>query len=255
MGLEDVRIFYLLCAVAVAAIIFLWAPPGLRPLVILGFLVNLALWNLIASGTIDTLYALFILLGWMLRSRLWIAAVFMGLAAATKQIAWLYVLFYLILVLRETGWRPALRSVGAIMVVFLAVNLPFILGAPQSWLDGVLSPVVDPLFPRGIGIVSFSLVGILPPVASVFTVMEIIVLIVAAGWYYRTGYRHPQVGLLLAVLPLFFAWRSYSCYFYFASIMMFGAVVTLEYSRSRRRGGLIPFRRGRRRGQVTATIT
>ena len=232
LGLQDLRIFYLLCAIAIGAIIFWRAPSQLRPLVVAAFLVSLVLWNLVATGTNDTLYVLFILVGWMLRSRLWLAALFMGLAASTKQIAWFYVLFYLILVLRETGWRPALRSLGGIVVVFSAINLPFILDAPQHWLEGVLAPAMDPMFPKGAGIVAFSVAGILPPNAWVFTLIEVAVLIVAAMWYYRAGYRYPQVGLLLAVLPLFFAWRSFSFYFYFASILVFGSVIVLEYGRS-----------------------
>jgi hypothetical protein len=40
-----------------------------------------------------------------------------------------------------------------------------------------------------------------------------------------------RVAWLLAALPFFFAWRSYSGYFYFASLLMFGAVITLEYAR------------------------
>lgn len=234
MGLRDVRIFYLLCAIATGAIILYWAPPRLRLLALCAILVSLELWNLVATGTTDTLYVLFVLLGWIMRRRLWVAALFMGLAASTKQIAWLYVLFYLILVLRETGWRPALKSLGGIGAVFLAINLPFIFGAPQHWLEGVAAPILDPMFPRGVGIVAFSLAGILPPNAAIFTAMEIAALAVAAIWYYRTGYRYPQVGLILAVLPFFFAWRSYSCYFYFGSLLVFGAVVALEYGRAGR---------------------
>jgi hypothetical protein len=40
-----------------------------------------------------------------------------------------------------------------------------------------------------------------------------------------------RVAWLLAALPFFFAWRSYFGYFYFASLLMFGAVITLEYAK------------------------
>lgn len=231
LGFDDLRIFYLLCALAAAAVIFWKAPPRFRPLVVFAFLVNLILWNLITSGATDTLYVLFVLLGWILRRRLWLSALFMGLAASTKQLAWLYILFYLILIIRETGWKPMLKSMGAMVLVFSAINLPFIFSAPHQWLDGVLAPVLDPMFPRGVGIVGFSIAGILPPNALVFTIVELAVLMAAAAWYYCSGYRYPQVGLLLAALPLFFAWRSYSCYFYFASLLIFGAVIVLEYAK------------------------
>jgi len=48
-------------------------------------------------------------------------------------------------------------------------------------------------------------------------------------WYYYNCRKYPQAGLLLAVLPLFFAWRSFSAYFYFASLLVFGAVIIEEY--------------------------
>jgi len=63
------------------------------------------------------------------------------------------------------------------------------------------------------------------------TLLEIegAVLILALVWYYYNRRKYPQAGLLLAVLPLFFAWRSFSCYFYFASLLVFGAVIIEGY--------------------------
>jgi len=234
LGLKDLRIFYLICALLAAAVIVWCTPARLRLLVIAAFLSSIVLWNLIATGTTDTLYVLFLLIAWIFRRRLWLSALCMGLAVATKQIAWVYVLFYAILVLRETGWARMAKALAMTAVVFCAVNLPFVLGAPQNWLEGVMAPVVDPMFPKGVGLVTFSLAGVLPSNPMVFIIIEVAVLALAAGWYYFCGYRYPQSGLLLAVLPFFFAWRSYSCYFYFASLLVFGAVAAIEYSPGRK---------------------
>jgi len=168
LGLEDLRIFYLICAVAAGSIVLWRAPSALRPWAVAAFLVSVVLWNLIATGTIDTLYVLFVLLGWMLRSRLFVASVFMGLAAATKQIAWAYALFFLILVLRERGWKPAFSSAGVAAGVFAAINVPFIFDASRHWVEGILSPVLDPMFPGGVGVMAFSVAGILPPAPADF---------------------------------------------------------------------------------------
>ncbi len=229
LGLKDTRWFYLLCAIAMIAVIFWKAPKNLRPLVIIAFLTNLVLWNLIGTGQTDTLYILFILLGWIFRRQLLLSALFMGLAATTKQIAWLFILFYLILILRESGWKRAGQSLGVIAFTFIATNLPFIFSAPQAWMQGVLAPILDPMFPKGAGIVAFSIAGILPPNSLLFTLIEVTVLILAMVWYYFNCRKYPQAGLLLAVLPLFFAWRSFSLYFYFASLLVFGAVIIEEY--------------------------
>jgi uncharacterized membrane protein len=232
LGLKDTRWFYLLCAVVMVAVIFWKAPQRLRPLVVIAFITNLVLWNLIGTGQTDTLYLLFILLGWIFRKQLLLSALFMGIAATTKQIAWLFILFYLILILREVGWKRAVQSFGVIAVTFIVTNLPFIFSAPQAWMQGVLAPILDPMFPKGAGLVAFSIAGILPPNSLLFTLMEVGVLIVAIVWYYFNCRKYPQAGLLLAVLPLFFAWRSFSAYFYFASLLVFGAVIIEEYRRS-----------------------
>jgi len=177
---------------------------------------------------------LLVFLGWVLVKRnLLLSAVLIGLAATTKQIAWLFALFYLVWLRRELGWRRTLPAMTVIAPTFIIVNLPFIFDAPQAWLAGVLAPIVDPMFPSGDGIVAFSIAGILPPNSLLFTLMEIGVLLLALVWYYRNCREYPGTGLLLAVLPLFFAWRSYSCYFYFASLLVFGVAIVKEYSRAR----------------------
>ena len=231
LGLKDTRWFYLLCAVVMVGIIFWKAPQRFRPLVVIAFITNLALWNLIGTGQTDSLYLLFILLGWIFRRQLWLSALFMGLAATTKQIAWLFILFYLILIFREVGWKRAFQSFGVIALTFVATNLPFIFSAPQAWMQGVLAPILDPMFPKGAGLVAFSIAGILPPHSLLFTLMEVGVLILALVWYYFNWRKYPQAGLLLAVLPLFFAWRSFSAYFYFASLLVFGVVIIEEYGK------------------------
>jgi hypothetical protein len=96
-------------------------------------------------------------------------------------------------------------------------------------MQGVLAPIFDPMFPKGVGLVAFSIAGVLPPNSLIFTLIEVAVLILALVWYYYNCRKYPQAGLLLAVLPLFFAWRSFSCYFYFASLLVFGAVIIEGY--------------------------
>ena len=233
LGLQDTRVFYFLCAIAMAAVVLWLAPKNLRPLVIIAFLTNLVLWNLIGTGTPDILYVLLVFLGWILaRRNLLLSAVLIGLAATTKQIAWLFALFYLTWLFRELGWKRTLQSMAVIVGTFVIVNMPFIFDAPQAWLAGILAPIVDPMFPSGDGIVAFSIAGILPPNSSLFTLIEVAVLIVALIWYYQNCRKYPGTGLLLAVVPLFFAWRSYSCYFYFASLLVFGVVIVKEYGRA-----------------------
>jgi hypothetical protein len=233
MGLKDTRVFYLLCALAMVVVVYWKAPKRLRSLVIVAFLTNLVFWNLIGTGSTDTLYALLILLGWILRRRIWLSALFIGLAATTKQTAWFFILFYLVLLLRDVGWKRALQSVGIIAAIFIVFNLTFIFNAPKDWVQGVMAPILDPMFPKGVGLVAFSVAGVLPSNSLPFSIIEVAVLVSALTWYYFNCRKYPQAGLLLAVLPLFFAWRSFSCYFYFASLLIFGAIVVEEYNKFR----------------------
>ncbi len=226
-GLHDLRYFYLLCALLMFAVIMWQSPRKLWPLVVLVAFASLEMWNDIAFGGTGSLYLLFLLLGWILLPRnLWLSAVFMGLAVTSKQLAWFFILFYLVLILRQVGWQRSLQLSGVIGGIFLVTNVPFILGAPQAWAESLLAPVTEPMFPRGVGVVAFSIVGITPPgTSTTYVLMEIAVFAVCLMWYYYNCRKYPDAALVLAVLPLFFAWRSYSIYFYPAAILVFATVL------------------------------
>jgi len=64
-----------------------------------------------------------------------------------------------------------------------------------------------------------------------------------------------QIAWFLAALPFFFAWRSYSGYFYFASLLMFGAVITLEYAKPWGREAVLDLHQGEHRERIPSAIT
>lgn len=220
LGLGDIRLFYLFCALSVAALALFWSPRKLLSLVIAVFFINVLLWLDIASGRTDTLFILFILLTWILRKRLLLAALFMGLAVTTKQMAWTYLLFFLVLQIREVGWRQLIKPLGIIIGVFIVFNLAFIIDSPHSWLEGIISQFIDPYFPRGVGFVSLTFTHILPANQILFSTLQVTALFLAIVWYYYNCLRYPYAGLLLPVLPFFFGWQSYSRYLYFAPILI-----------------------------------
>jgi uncharacterized BrkB/YihY/UPF0761 family membrane protein len=55
--------------------------------------------------------------------------------------------------------------------------------------------------------------------------MEIAVFAGAVIWYIRNAKKYPDAGPLLAVLPLFFAWRSLSSYFFYITIIVLACVL------------------------------
>jgi uncharacterized membrane protein len=221
--------FYLLCIVIIATVIVWRSPKYLRPAALIGCLASVLVWNSQLGGGTDSLFILFILLGWTLRKRPWLAAVLMGIACSCKQTAWFFLPFYLVLILRETGWRKSIQALVAIGATFILINSPFIIADPGAWFTGMLAPMIHPLFPFGVGIASLATLSSTPAPQAIFTAIECIAFIAALAWYYRNCRKAPQTGLLLAIIPLFFAWRSMFAYFVTIPLLVFGAILIEEY--------------------------
>ncbi len=202
-----------------------------RIIFLLALLVSVELPNMIAVGETGTLQYPFLLLGWVLMKKHWrTSAVMMGIAISIKQISWFYFPFYLILLLRETGMKRFLAGAGIAAGIFLAANLPFFVLAPRLWINSISAPLTAPMFPLGIGIISLvsgHIINIHNPLP--FTLLECLAFIGALIWYYRYCRRFPYTGPLLAVLSLFFAWRSMWSYFFFADIIMLTMILAGDF--------------------------
>ncbi len=114
--------------------------------------------------------------------------------------------------------------------LFAAFNLPFVIMDAGPWLDSVLAPLSRNFFPLGVGIVSLVSGGYLhiesPLIFSLLCLAE------GAGgvaWYWFNCRRCPHAALVLAMLPLFFAWRSLWPYFYYVDAVLISAVM-LDYA-------------------------
>ena len=231
LGIEDIRIIYLILILPVLAYVTCKIPINMRLLFIGAVLVSLEIWNSVAAGETGSLYFPFLLLAWILpRRHLWLSALFMGVAVATKQVSWFLMPFYLILVFRTMGTRRMLSVLAIVAVVFFIANSFFIISDPGLWLASLMAPVTDNLFPLGVGIVTFVTGGVLDIQSSlIFSILEVIIGISAIIWYFRNCLRYPHTGPLLAVLPLFFAWRSLWPYFFYFDIIILAAVLIDEY--------------------------
>jgi len=231
LGVEDIRWVYLLLILPVVAYIA-WRAGRNRWLLILGALmVSLEIWNGMAAGETGNLYFPFLLLAWVLpRRNLWLSALFMGVAVATKQVAWFFLPFYFVWIFRDMGIKRTGWALATVAGVFLVTNVPFILRDPELWFTSIMAPVVEPMFPLGVGFVNLAISGVVDLQSPlVFTVMELTVGILAIVWYYFNCHRYPHTGPVLAVLPLFFAWRSLWPYFYYSGIIVLAAVLIDEY--------------------------
>ena len=242
----DTNYLYVGCLLAAMALVLLRATRGLRPFFLTGLLGSAGLAAFTAGGSSDVLYALPLAAAWLWRDRRW-APVALGLAIATKQIAWFFVPYYLIAVVASGGWRRAARDLATAAGVFAAANLPFVAWNAEAWVAGILTPLVEPMFPRGAGLVFLSTNGGLPlPPALLYAALEAAAGLVCLLLAWRSRRSSPELGAVLAVVPLFFAWRSLFSYFFLLPLFAFAALARMPLGdlageRARRLGALTIF--------------
>ncbi len=157
-----------------------------------------------------------VLAAWHARERRWTSAVLLGLACAYKQYVWFFVPFFALETLAARGWHETARRGAIALGAFLLPNLPYIIASPGAWFASLWLPVSPELFPMGMGLITLS-VGHLLPYAPpwAYTTLEVGALAAAlwAAWRWRA--RLGDAVLPLALVPLFFAFRSTPNYFAF----------------------------------------
>jgi hypothetical protein len=223
----DTNILYVLCLMAAMLLVLLRSPAGLRPFVLTGLLGAASLAAFTVSGSADLLYAFPLVAAWLWREKRWSGLLF-GVACATKQLAWFFAPFYLIAIAVRQGWAVALRRGAAAAAVFALANLPFVVADPRAWIAGVTAPIADPMFPRGAGIIFLMLNGVLPlwpPLA--YTAMEVAAFVICVAVAWRVRRTSPELGAVLATVPLFFAYRSLFSYFFLLPLFAFAGLVRM----------------------------
>lgn len=215
----SVVIFFFLCYIALVWLLLASVPRTLRPWMLLLAIADTPLLDAVAGGVLDVFYILLLFVAWRWLKRPVLSALFLGLALAAKQLAWFFVPFYAILVWKRYGWREAAYRVVGAGAVFLAINLPFMLSDFHAWLAGILAPEVDKMFPLGNGLILLARIDLMPLLPSaMYSPLEVAAFVACIVWYWRNCERMPEAGFVLAVIPLFFAWRSLTTYFYFVAL-------------------------------------
>ena len=206
---------YILSHLLLIAAAWRYARPELRPWILLLAFANVSMWTTTVGETLDMFYISLLTLSWLLSHRRGFSLVLLGLAIASKQTAWFFVPFYAMMVYWQYGFKEALVRVVGALGIGLAINLPFILWGPSDWLAGVMAPLMDPMFPMGTGLIALStghVISYLP--ARTYQILEWTAYGLSLIYYWFRCRRAPEAAMLLAVLFLFFAWRSLPSYFY-----------------------------------------
>ncbi len=231
LGISNIRFVYGILVLA-GLVFAVWWLPGRRRLIFIGaMLISLEMWNSIGAGETSLLGFPLLLVAWLtLPRKWWVSAIFMGVAVAAKQTAWFVAPFYLILFLRTYPPPRVAAGLGIIVAAFTAFNLPFAIADPGAWVSSVASPMTDPMFPIGVGLVTLVTTGLVNLQSSLpFVILEVLAIVGGCIWYYRNCRRYPHTGLILAVLPLFFAWRSlWTYFFYLGSIALVAVLADTE---------------------------
>lgn len=227
IGIDNTIIIYAIIILAALIYTTLQLPKDKRLIFILVVIISMDIWNCIFNSSISNMVFPFLLIAWItLGKKKPVSAIAMGIAAAAKQTAWFFIPFYLILDWKTNGLKSALKSTGIIGLVFFAVNGYFIFQDPQLWFYSVIYPMTEPAFPEGVGIITWVTSGLVNIQSQLlFAVIEITVFAGSVIWYIRNAKQYPDVGLLLAVFPLMFAWRSLSSYFFYITVIVFACVL------------------------------
>jgi hypothetical protein len=233
MGLHDMRFLYALAVLGMGVYLWKRMPRSLRWLAPLIVLADVPLLILSRGGQPDPLYGLFLMLGFAEWGRSRTSPILMGLAAATKQLAWFFLPFYVILIVRRFGLREALRRTGIIAAVYLLLNGFFILKSPGAYLSSIMGPMSDPMFPMGIGVISLFVSGVLPMAPKIaFSIAELTAWAGSMYAFWRSRLLLPASVAALAALPLFFAWRSLVNYFYLVPILALAFTLAAPHQES-----------------------
>ncbi len=227
-GITDIRIVYVIFVIAGLAYA-VWKIPSKKRLLFVAFaVVSLELWNSLADGETGSIVFPLLLIAWVsLGKNNWLSAIMMGLAVTTKQTAWFFLPFYLILLWRTSGLKTLGTAISMIAGIFFVSNAYFIFLDPSLWITSVTSPMTEPMFPLGVGTAAAVLGGVLNVKSALpFLITEGAVGIICLVWYFRNCRRYAYAGPVIAVLPLFFAWRSLWSYFFYVALITLACILT-----------------------------
>jgi len=227
VGIKDIRITYAILIVLAAAYVTYRLKSPNRYYFIGALLISLELWNGIANGETGSLVFPFLLLAWFLLKRnSWLSALFMGIAIATKQTAWFFLPFYLIMMYRTYNIKRTMLVTSIAAGIFVVANVPFMVSDLKLWFSSVFTPMNSQMFPLGVGLVTLVTGGIVDIRSPfIFDILEFAVLALGTLWYFRYYNKYSQLGPVLSMFPLFFAWRSLWPYFFYTGIIVLALIL------------------------------
>ncbi len=219
LGAADIRWIYLAEVLLLVLLVLRRVRIPWRPLVAAAVVGNTVIVRQNVLAGVDPTWALLVAVAWLFIDRRTLSAVAMGLAIASRQPAWFVAPFYLLAVWKRDGRRAAARAVGIAAIAAILPNLPFFLGAPSQYLDGIEAPMLGTLAPYGVGLVRFGVEGALPLLPrGVYGAISGASLLFLLWLLWKRWRQMPNGALVFPFVPLYLAWRSLQNYFGFVPI-------------------------------------
>lgn len=210
VGLGQPRTVTLFFHFLLMLIVFLGAPPALRPVVLWPLFFKPFI-NLSLNGVQDVVWSALLagmILAW--RRPTWRAVLF-GLACAFRQQPWFVAPFLLIQLWHEPGEAAERRRrlfyfIGLSLGVFVIINLPFVLWDFRAWALGVFEPLYAQFnfYSQGLAIVTQ--LGLVSAPRQFYTLLQAssLFLMILIHW------RHPRlIGQAFWIFPAIFFWLYY----------------------------------------------
>ena len=213
---------------ATIVLLFTLVPPSLRWLAALLGLTPFFLGSFTSGGT-DAMFLPFLMVAVWRWDRFgrsseaglarWIGPIALGAACAIKQTPWFAVPMLVTGIYLEARLRGSapirlcLRYLLTVLVVFAAVNIPFVIWHPGAWLHGTLIPLTGGLVADGQGLVTLATHGLTGGVN--LTMLSIAGALAIVGGVAAFVAWYPQlkrIWPLLLTIPFFFSPRSLSSY-------------------------------------------
>ena len=214
LGLTDMRWVLVAFEIGVVVSLYLFCPQNLRPMILLPLFAGSDLMiNFTAASVTDMLWVLPLVLAAFSLKKPVLSGLFYGVSCAFKQIPWLlapFLLIYMLQIDQGASIRGrlgrTLKFAGVAGAVFLAVNAPFMIGAPGVWFGNVLTPIASDLVILSQGPSVLTQVGLVEVGRSFYTILAVGVLVTLLVNFYV---YFDKLRYTFWVFPGIILWFSY----------------------------------------------
>jgi uncharacterized membrane protein len=200
-------------------LLLIWvAPRPLKALAPLVLFVDRSYTDYTVGGVTDIVWVLLVALcARFWNTRPWLAAIFLGLACASKQPPW-FIAPFAFVAWASWAWERRritvfLAPAAAFVLAFFIPNAPYIAAGPHLWLRGISTPITGNLLAFGSGAMQMITAGVFAMDLQTLSIASSAVLLVLLIGYAIDTRRLACLPFLAPGLALFFATRELQNYF------------------------------------------